>query len=236
MFIKIACCCNNIVLVSFNKDIKMNLTNIKHKLNNIKRTSFGISVPELKKFAKQIAKEDYKEFLDNNKFETFELKLLHAFVLGYAKDDINILLKYFADFVPYVQDWAVNDSLCQSFKIARKYPEIVWNYLMQYKNSDKEFESRIVSVMMLSHFLNDSYIHKVIDVLEKLNADKYYAQMGIAWAIATIMGKYPDICLGYLQSEKCGLNVKTYNKALQKIRESFKVNSQIKEIIKSIKK
>ena len=41
----------------------MNLAKIKKELANIKRTTFGISVPELRKFAKKIAKEDYKYFL-----------------------------------------------------------------------------------------------------------------------------------------------------------------------------
>ena len=214
----------------------MNISEIKREIKNIKRTTFGVSVPELKKFAKQIAKENYKDFLDHNKFETFELKLLHAFVLGYAKDNISTLLAYFERFVPYVDDWAINDSLCQSFKIARIYPQIVWDYLMQYENTDKEFESRIVSVMLLSHYLNDEYITKVFMVLDKLNADEYYAQMGIAWAIATIMGKYPDDCLKYLQSQKCHLNAATYNKSIQKIIESFRVSDDIKKTVKKLKK
>lgn len=214
----------------------MNIEDIKGEIKKIKVTKFGISIPELKKFAKKIAKDNYKYFLDNNDFETYELRLLHAFVLGYAKDDIDVLLKYFEDFVVYVEDWAVNDSLCQSFKIARKYPDRVWNYLMKYQDTTKEFESRIVSVMLLSHYLNDEYIERVFKVLDRLNADDYYSQMGIAWAIATIMGKYPDICLEYLKSKNCGLNKSTYNKSLQKIRESLKVSEDIKEIVKNMKK
>ena len=174
--------------------------------------------------------------MDNNDFETYELRLLHAFVLGYAKDDIDVLIKYFDDFVVYVEDWAVNDSLCQSFKIARKNQDRVWNYLMKYQNTTKEFESRIVSVMLLSHYLNDEYIERVFKVLNQLNADDYYSQMGIAWAVATIMGKYPDMCLEYLSSEECHLNVSTYNKSIQKIRESLKVSIEIKEIVKKMKK
>ena len=136
----------------------------------------------------------------------------------------------------YVEDWAVNDSLCQSFKIARKYQDNVWNYLMKYQNTTKEFESRIVSVMLLSHYLNDEYIDRVFKVLDRLNADDYYSQMGIAWAVATIMGKYPKMCLKYLSSENCSLNKSTYNKSIQKIRESLKVSEDIKEIVKNMKK
>ena len=117
----------------------MNIREIKDKKKTIKTTAFGISIPELKKFAKQIAKDDYKNFIEKNTFETFELRLLHTFVLGYAKDDIEILLKYFDKFIPFVNHWAINDSLCQSFKITRNYRDVVWNYLMSYKNSKKEF-------------------------------------------------------------------------------------------------
>jgi len=214
----------------------MKLSEIKKELAGIKRTKFGISIPELRKLAKKAAKDNYKEFAENNDYSAFELKLLHAFVLGYAQDDINTLLKYFKDFIPYVDDWAVNDSLCQNFKSARQYPDIVWDFLMQYKNSKKEFESRIVSVTLLSHYLNDKYIDRVIEVLNSLNTDDYYSQMGAAWALASIMGKYPEKCLHYLKSKDCRLDKKTYNKALQKIRESFRVSDEIKKITNAMKK
>lgn len=214
----------------------MNIQQIREEIKKIPTTKFGISVPQLKKFAGKIAKENYREFLDNNKFETFELKMLHAFVLGYARDDIEILLKYFDCFVPQVDDWAINDALCQTFKQARQHQQIVWDYLEHYHKSKKEFEIRIVAVMLLSHYLNDKYINQVIKVLDTLYAEKYYAQMGIAWAIATIMAKYPELCLKYLQSESCHLNRATYNKSLQKIRESLRISKEIKENVKKLKK
>ena len=214
----------------------MKLIEVKKKLKTIKRTTFGISIPEVRKFAKYIAKNNYKEFVESNDYSTFELKLLHAFVIGYAKDDINILLKYFKDFMPYVNDWAINDSLCQNFKIARKNPDIVWDFLMKYKNTKQEFESRIVSVILLSHYLQDEYIDNVLDILNSLNTNEYYSQMGVAWAIATIMGKYPEKCLNYLNSEDCNLDKKTYNKALQKIRESYKISDEIKKLTLQMKK
>lgn len=214
----------------------MDIIQIKKEIKNIKRTKFGISIPELKKLARKIAKDNGKEFLDQNRNKTYELKLLHAFVLGYLKDDIRILIEYFKNFMPKVDDWAVCDSLCQSFKVARNYPDIVWDFLMKYKNSKKEFESRIVAVMLLSHYLNDDYIDNVIDILNNLNTDDYYSKMGVAWAIATVMGKYPNKCLNYLKSGKCKLDNSTYNKSLQKIRESYRVSADIKEIIKTYRK
>lgn len=213
----------------------MNFTQIKNKLDKIKRTKFGISIPELRKFARQTA-ENPKEFLENNDNSTFELRLLHAFVIGYIKDDIDVLLGYFKDFIPYVDDLAINDSLCQNFRIARKYQKEVWNFLMKFKNTKKEFESRIISVVLLSHYLNDEYIERVIKVLDKLNTDDYYSQMGVAWAFATIMGKYEKKCLDYFKSKGCHLDKTTYNKSLQKMRESFRVSDEIKRLTRDLKK
>lgn len=205
----------------------MDLKEIKNKLTTIKRTKFSICIPDLRDFAKEIARENYQEFFKVNDFSVYELKLLHAFVLGYAKDDIHILIQYFEEFIPQVNDWLICDSLCQSFKIARKYPDIFWKFLMKYAHSKAEFESRIVSVCMLSHFLNDEYIDRVISVLDQLYTERYYSMMGVAWAIATVMAKYPTKCQSYLQSASCHLDKTTYKKSLQKIKESFRTSKDI---------
>ncbi len=214
----------------------MQVNEVKERIKKLGRTSLGVSVPAMRKLAQKIAKENYQEFIEKDKGESFEIRMVHAFVLGYAKDDINVLLKYFREFMPYVNDWAINDALCQNFKLAKKYPDDVWQFLMEYQSTAQEFESRIVSVMLLSHYLTDKYIDRAIKVLNKLNTDKYYAQMGVAWAIATIMGKYPEKCMKYLQSATCHLDKTTYNKSLQKIRESFRVSEEVKQKIKTMRR
>ena len=213
------------------KNKKLSLPEIKKAIRHLPQTSFGISVPELRKLARKVAKEDYKYFVENNPNNTFELQLLHAFVIGYAKDDIRTLLRYFKKFIPFADSWGLTDSLCQNFKIARKYPQEVWDFIMHYKNSRKEFESRIVAVMLLSHYLTDEYIDRVIDVLNNLNTDDYYSQMGVAWAFATVMGKYPQKCLAFLRSRACKLDNQTRQKTIQKIKESFRVSKEIKETV-----
>lgn len=209
----------------------LSFTQIQKTIKNLPRTTFGISVPELRKLARQIARTDYKYFVENNPNNTFELQLLHAFVIGYAKDDIRTLLRYFKAFIPFANSWGLTDSLCQNFKIARKYPQEVWDFIMHYKNSKKEFESRIVAVMLLSHYLTDEYIDRVLDVLNNLNTDDYYSQMGVAWALATVVGKYPQKGMDFLRSQACKLDASTRQKTVQKIRESFRVSQEIKQTL-----
>lgn len=213
----------------------MNLADIKTHLAALPRTKFGIAVPPLRKLAVKIAREDYRELLEHNDFSSFELKLLHAFVIGYLKTELATSLRYFKEFIPRVDDWAVNDSLCQNFRAARSHQAEVWNFLMGYKNSTQEFESRVVSVTLLSHYLNDEYLERVIEVLDRLNTERYYAQMGVAWALATVVGKYPGRGLEYLKSSNCHLDEPTYRRTLQKIRESYRVDDKLKAEIRLLK-
>ena len=138
------------------------------KLNPTALECAGVRIPALRKIAQKIAKDDYRTFLDTNPMDTFELECLQAFVIGYAKDDINVILSYLNDFIPKVHDWSVSDSLCQTFKIAKKYPAETFAILSKYKDSHREFEVRIVAIMLMSQFLNDEYIDTVIEVINNL--------------------------------------------------------------------
>ncbi|MCR5322234.1 MAG: DNA alkylation repair protein [Lachnospiraceae bacterium] len=191
----------------------------------------GVRIPQMRKLAQKIAKDDYRSFLDNNPMDTFEMECLQAFVIGYAKDDINVILGYLDAFIPKVHDWSVSDSLCQTFKIAKKYPAETYAVLSKYKDSKREFEVRIVAIMLMSQFLNDEYIDTVIEVINSLYTEDFYAKMGVAWAVATIMAKYPDKCLDYMLSPDNRLDDWTYKKALQKMKESYRVDNEIVERI-----
>lgn len=199
-----------------------------------KKPDMGVKIPELRKLAKEIANDDYRYFLDNNTFETFEAETLQAFVIGYAKDDINVLLGYVKKFIPMIHDWSVNDSLCQNFKIARKHQKEVFDFLMEYLDSEEEYEVRVVAVMLMSHFLNDEYIDRVIKVLDGLKCRDYYSRMGVAWAVATVMAKYRDKCFEYMDNSN--LDDWTYNKSIQKMLESYRVNDEDKKILREMKR
>ena len=194
---------------------------------------YGVRLPELRKIAKLIAKEKrYGFFAENH--TSFEELTIHAYAIGYLKEDINICLKYLKDFIPLVDNWSVNDSLCQNMKFARKYPKEVFEFLKSMKDSDNEWEIRIVAVTLLSHFLNDEYIDKVIEILDSLKRPTYMSRMGIAWALATAMFKYEDKMFAYL--EHCSLDDWTYNKALSKMKESFRVSDKAKEKISKMRR
>ena len=105
---------------------------------------------------------------------------------------------------------------------------------MEFKDSKKEYEVRVVAIMLMSQFLNDEYIDRVINVLNSLYTDSYYSRMGVAWAVATVMAKYPAKCIDYMNSPNNHLDEWTYNKSIQKMKESFRVDkADIKKIVRA---
>lgn len=202
----------------------------------------GVKVPVLRTLAKRIAKGDYQTFLRDFPEEYLEHQALKAFVLGYAKDDIDTILEYATAFVPSIQDWMVNDAFCQTFSISRKYPERVWEWLMQYLPvSDEsqrfdpsgEYPQRVVAVTLMSHYLNDDYYERVLEILPKLTHPAYYTKMGVAWAVATAYAKYPAATKVLLDEHM--LDPWTHNKSIQKMIESFRVSEEDKVMLRTLK-
>lgn len=196
----------------------------------------GVRMRDLRILAKRIAKENYREFLDENPADIFELEMLQALVIGYARDDISVLLDYFEKTVPRLHDWSVSDSLCQNFKLARKYRPEVWARISGYFASKKEFEARTAAVMLLSHYLTDEYIERVLAVLNSLRTEEYYASMGAAWAVSSAAVKYPERTLRFLGSPECRLDKGTFNRSIRKICESYRVSAEFKDAVRKLRR
>ena len=200
------------------------LADFSSGLNPNCKPMLGVRLPELRKLAKEIAKTEYKGFLEDGPDTYFEYETLKAYVLGYAKDDIETILSYADRFLPNIGDWSVSDSFCQNFSIARKYPEQVFQWLMGYAKKEEEFSQRVVAVLLMSHFLVPDYIDRVLAVMDTLQYDGYYTRMGVAWCVATAYAKFPKETAKYLEKNK--LQDWTYNKAIQKMCESYRVSDE----------
>lgn len=79
------------------------------------------------------------------------------------------------------------------------------------------------------------YIDKILSILNRPFTQGYYAQMAAAWLLAEAF-----VCFPYevheLIANDCQMDNWTYNKAIQKIRESLNVDLETKKYIKKYKK
>lgn len=194
----------------------------------------GVRVPFLRKLAKEIVKADVKNFLDNYKVETHEEFLLKGIVIGYAKNSLSEKFLYLEKFVPEIYDWSGCDIVISSFKFNENQLSIVYDFIMKYRKSEKEYETRFMIVTLLNYFIREDYLDKIKEVLETEKFDKYYTQMAAAWLISVMFVKHRDYTLSYLNNNS--LDDFTYNKAVQKIRESLRVTKEDKLLIKKMKR
>ncbi|CEY34022.1 Uncharacterised protein [Streptococcus pneumoniae] len=88
--------------------------------------------------------------------------------------------------------------------------------------------------MLLDFYIENGYISKVLTLLDNTKHNGFYAKMAIAWAVSICYIKFPDLTLDYLKHNT--LDDFTYNKALQKITESYRVDKETKALIRSMKR
>lgn len=194
----------------------------------------GVRVPVLRNYAKELAKGDFRTYLANAKDEYYEEVMLQGMVIGLAKMELEERLEYITKFVPKIDNWAVCDVSCSGFKFAKKYQSEVWEFLKPYLESNKEFEIRFGVVMLLDFYITEEYIDKVLEILNKIQHEGYYVKMAVAWAISICYIKFPKETLKLLKENK--LDDFTYNKALQKIIESYRVSEEDKKMIRKMKR
>lgn len=194
----------------------------------------GIRLPILRGLAKQILIEDWRMFVYEYKAIYFEEHMLKGMVIGYANVEADEKLDLISRFVPTINNWSVCDSFCSSLKFARKNKGAVWEFLQPYLRSDSEFQIRFAVVMLLTYYIEDEYIERVLKILERVNHQGYYVKMAVAWAVSVCYINYPERTLVFLKSNEMDKDI--HNKAIQKICESRKVDISTKAMIRTYRR
>ena len=194
----------------------------------------GVRIPELRNLAKKIAKEDFNTYLKNANNDYYEERLLQGMVIGLAKMDFKQTIEYLIGFIPKIDNWAVCDTTVAGLKIINKNKNEMWKFLKSYLKSNKEFELRFAIVVLLDYYIEEVYIEEVLKILNKVRHEGYYVKMAVSWAISVAFIKFPNETMKLLKNND--LDEFTYNKALQKIVESYRVDEKTKENIKLMKR
>lgn len=196
----------------------------------------GVRVPVLRGYAKKLSKEyEIRELLNHIDNEYYEEIMLQGMLIGLEKDkDIQNILTDIERFVPKIDNWGVCDVFCAGLKITKKHVKEMWEFLQKYVTSDKEFEIRFGVVMILDYYITEEYLEKNFAIFDHIKSDKYYVQMAVAWAISICLIKFYDKTIEYLKQAK--IDKFTYNKALQKAIESYRITEEQKTELRKMKK
>lgn len=206
-----------------------------------KENILGVRIPLLRKLANKILKDDWKSFLINASDTYMEELILQGLVICGCSVSPKEKLDMVAAFVPKIDCWPVCDTFCSSLKLADRnadtysFPnrEMVWFFLQPYFKSEREYDVRFAVVMLL-HYISPEYAPLVFDIIDNIKHDGYYARMAVAWVLSMYYVAYPKITIEYLKNNN--LDDFTYNKTLQKIIESNRLDKANKDLIRSLKR
>ncbi len=202
------------------------------KLTKTKYKILGIRIPILRSIAKNILKSDIISFLENNTSTYLEEVMIYGLVIANIKDN-NIFNKYFYKYLDLIDNWALADTFCSSlkkFKKDNKYFIECLNLL----NSNKEYYIRVGIVSILDYYITNDNLNLIFKNINNIKVDTYYVNMAISWLLCEIFINFKEETIKYL--ETCKLNDFIINKAIQKIRESYRVSKYDKEYLLKFKR
>lgn len=202
-------------------------------INNI----LGIRVPILRNYAKELNKKySINQLFENIDGEYYEEIMLKGIIIGVNRNlEWTEVEKYIKEFVPKINNWAICDTFCAGLKITKKYKSEMRNLINEYLSSKNEFEIRFAIVMILDYYIDDEHLKEDFKIFDKIRIDKYYVKMAVAWAISVCLIKYYNETIDYLKTNS-NLDNWTYNKAIQKAIESYRITDQQKDVLRKMKR
>ena len=167
--------------------------------------------------------------------ELYEEVMLQGMLIGLQKGEgIKERQRALEYFIPKIDNWAVCDVCVSGLKFMKKDLDTYWPFVKKYLQKEKEFEKRFAYVVILSYYINDSYIDEVLEILLSENSQQYYVYMAVAWALSVALVKYYEKTLKAMKASK--LNRITYHKAIQKACESYRITKEQKDELRKLKR
>jgi 3-methyladenine DNA glycosylase AlkD len=191
----------------------------------------GIRTPLLRKYAKNLPLEDAKAFLLELPHEYFDENQLHAFIVSEIKD-IDACIKEVNTFLPYVDNWATCDQM--SPVIFKKHKDKLLVEVKRWIASSETYTVRFGIKMLMQHFLDEDFNLEYPKMVAKIQSEEYYVKMMIAWYFATALSKQYDSVIPFIEEGR--LEKWTHNKAIQKSIESYRITTEQKKYLRSLKK
>lgn len=181
------------------QDLKYRDFNAKLIPGTEKDRVIGVRTPDLRKYAKELIRDGTWElFLAKLPHRYHEENALHGYILGAIKTDYETLIDYLEKFLPYVDNWAVCDTI--SPKLFQKYPEEVYQKIKVWVKSDHPYTVRFGVVSLLQFFLDEEFRPDMLRLVADIHREEYYIKMAIAWYFSFALIKQYESTIPMVES------------------------------------
>ena len=198
------------------------------------RPFIGVRIPDIRKLVSKISPEDFDTFIDVTPIAIEEV-LARGLVI--ARLPYEKMLEVFDSQIKYLDNWCTVDIFISALRKTVKHHEadFLEKKIEPLLKSQDEFAVRAGLVSLLDFYVKEEYLHLIFDRIESLNRHvEYYVKMAIAWLLAECFIKFPDETFSYMKTSS--LEKWTFNKAISKISDSYRVEKDAKDLLKKIRK
>lgn len=132
-------------------------------------------------------------------------------------------------FLPYIDNWAVCDSLTP--RVFMRHKAELLPLIEKWMSAEHEYTVRFGIGMLMRHFLDADFRPEHLQRVASIHRDEYYIRMMQAWYFATALAKQWDATLPILDA----LEGWVRNRSIQKALESYRVSDEHKTILKGLR-
>ena len=190
----------------------------------------GVRLPLLRKFAKQLDPDTAAQFLKELPHTYLEENHLHSFLIGQMRD-VDACYAALDAFLPYVDNWAVCDSLRPKALLADRERLIL--QIETYLNSEHAYTVRFGIELLMLYFLEEHFSPSYPARVAAVPCEEYYINMMIAWYFATALALQWDAVLPYVQEHR--LPAWVHRKTIQKALESYRITPEQKQLLRALR-
>ena len=203
-----------------------------NKIVNSVYPTIGVRTPDMRAVAKAVPTE-YRDgvlaefFAQKDYF--YEIITVAGFIAA-RKGDYIKTREYLKKLIPLFGSWAHVDTVIPSLDWVDRHTLLNdFEYLL---NRDGQYEVRSYVIMLLDCVTEDM-IDFVLAKIPTIRTGEYYIDMGLAWLIAECLVKFYDKTLPLIERKTFPKFI--HNKAIQKARESFRIDGDKKAYLNSLK-
>lgn len=192
---------------------------------NCGRAMKGVRIPLMRQYCKQLVKSYGLDALELFTDDWFEEIMMQGFVIGYAKELIELKEAFIYNHLRKCDTWSLVDSFSATLKLKNIEKTIFYDIIKNWRQDDYDYVVRFTLVHCIDHYIDDEHIDDILEFSKTLNDRAYTVKMANAWLLSVAYINYPDKVLEVSKE----LDDETFKMTKGKIRDSFRVSKENKE-------
>lgn len=197
-----------------NREFFSRLSHTRYKL-------YGARVPDVRKLAKELAKEGAADDVIALPPMCYEHVMLKGILIAGATAPLGQKVKMLDGYAALIDDWALCDVACSCLKFKTREE---FDAMKAFAASQEPFKARLGLIAIESCFCKEEYAEEIDDVVRGIRARGYYVDMGAAWLVCTLEAKVKGAGLKILTSG--AMNETASAMCAGKMRDSRRVDRE----------